>query len=54
MHHAPDLFQARHNSAAKEMRGFTLLEVMVTVGILGVLAALAAPSFQPLIEKWRV
>mgnify|MGYP006350502341 CR=1 FL=1 len=54
MHHAPDLFQARHNSAAKEMRGFTLLEVMVTVGILGVLAALAAPSFQPLIDKWRV
>lgn len=35
-------------------RGFTLLEVMVVVAILGVLAALAGPSFTPLIERWRV
>lgn len=35
-------------------RGFTLLEVMVVVAILGVLAALAGPSFGPLIERWRV
>lgn len=37
-----------------QMRGFTLLEVMVVVAILGVLAALAGPSFGPLIERWRV
>ena len=36
------------------MRGFSLIEVMVTVGILAILAALAGPSFQPLIDKWRV
>lgn len=34
--------------------GFTLMEVMVVVAILGVLAAIAGPSFSPLIERWRV
>ena len=44
----------RPRSSALRMRGFSLIEVMVTVGILGVLAALAGPSFQPLIDKWRM
>ena len=35
-------------------RGFSLLEVMVVVAILGILAALAGPSFTPTIERWRV
>ena len=35
-------------------RGFSLMEVMVVVAILGILTALAAPSFTPLIEGWRV
>ena len=35
-------------------RGFTLLEVMVVVAILAILAALAGPSFTPMIERWRV
>lgn len=35
-------------------RGFTVIELMVVVGILAILAGLAAPSFQPLIERWRV
>jgi len=36
------------------VRGFTAIELLVTVVILGVLAALAGPSFTPLIERWRV
>ena len=34
--------------------GFTLIELMVAVSVLGVLLAIALPSFQPLIERWRV
>ena len=44
----------RPRSSALRMRGFSLIEVMVTVAILAILAALAGPSFQPLIDKWRV
>lgn len=39
---------------AKFQRGFTAVELMVVIAIMAVLAALAAPSFKPLIEKWRV
>ena len=35
-------------------RGFTAIELMVVVAIIAILAALAAPSFTPLIERWRV
>lgn len=35
-------------------RGFTLIEVLVVIAIFGILAALAAPSFTPTIERWRV
>lgn len=34
--------------------GFSAVELMVVVAIMSVLAALAAPSFTPLIEGWRV
>ncbi|PVY56199.1 MULTISPECIES: GspH/FimT family pseudopilin [unclassified Simplicispira] len=34
--------------------GFTAIELMVVVSIIAILAALAAPSFTPLIERWRV
>ena len=35
-------------------KGFTAIELMVTIAILAVLTALAAPSFKPLIERWQV
>jgi len=40
-----------HKSAG---HGFTSIELMVTVSIIAVLAALAAPAFTLLIEIWRV
>lgn len=47
-HHNPSA-QIRHFAA-----GFTAIELMVVVSIVAILAALAAPSFTPLIENWRV
>lgn len=41
-------------SRQRGQQGFTAIELMVVVAILGVLMALAAPSFTPIIEKWRV
>ena len=38
----------------KASSGFTAIELMVVISIVAVLAALAAPSFTPLIERWRV
>lgn len=35
-------------------RGFTAIELMVTMAVLAILAAIAAPSFNPLIERWRI
>lgn len=38
----------------KKQQGFTLIEVMVVVAVIATLAAIAAPSFAPLMERWRV
>ena len=46
--HRPSHIHPRH------ILGFTLIELMVAVSVLGVLLAIALPSFQPLIERWRV
>ena len=37
-----------------KQKGYTLVELMITVVVLGVLAAIAAPSFQSIIEKRRL
>ena len=37
----------------KQQRGFTLMEVMVTVAIVGILAAIAFPSYQDSVRKSR-
>ena len=50
--HSPGLRALR--GAARASAGFTAIELMVVVAIVGVLTALAAPSFTPLIERWRV
>jgi type IV fimbrial biogenesis protein FimT len=38
----------------RKLHGFTLIEVMVSLAILGILAALAAPSFSDSIKRYRV
>lgn len=42
------------SSHLRTSRGFTAIELMVTVAILAILAGIAAPSFNPLIERWRI
>lgn len=44
----------RRPRAVGRQRGFTIIETLVVVAILGVLAALAAPSFQTLVQNWRI
>ncbi len=62
----PILLKLLHNSAAKPSRnfnktpsrkgdgGFTILEVIVIVLVLGILSAIAAPSWQAFITRQRV
>jgi prepilin-type N-terminal cleavage/methylation domain-containing protein len=39
---------------ARSQKGFTLIELMVAIAILGILVTLAAPSFNAFIDKYRV
>jgi len=39
---------------SRSLRGFTLIELMVTIAVLAVLAAIAVPNFSDMIKRWRV
>jgi len=43
----------RHDFSIKQ-KGFTLIELMITVAILGILSAMAAPSFSDFIERQKI
>ncbi|WP_255577766.1 MULTISPECIES: GspH/FimT family pseudopilin [unclassified Acidovorax] len=48
------LWRNLSTSYSRANRGFTIVELMVVVLIVAILAALALPSFNPIIERWRV
>lgn len=39
--------------SARRQRGFTLVELVVTIALLAILTTLAAPSFAELLRQWR-
>ncbi|PZO16181.1 MAG: pilus assembly protein PilE [Burkholderiales bacterium] len=42
-----------HTPSTRRQRGFTLVELMIVVAIVGILSALAYPSYQTYVQKTR-
>lgn len=51
-HHTPTLLSV--GAVPSTNSGLTAIELLVTLGVVGVLAAIAAPSLSPLMDRWRV
>ena len=47
-------FFARRRAAARAQAGFSLLELMMAVGLIGILSAIAVPSYQRYMERAKV
>ena len=52
--HPPRLPLASNSPRPLTNKGFTLVEMMVTIAVMAILVAIALPSSKSLIERWRV